>query len=120
MDLHVKKTIVGDSLKLVKKLAKGNGSAEVNSFLSLIKIYPDTSDRSCLVSEKMNQLRRLYYDIAQIKSKLNITSSNFEKILAKSSYLKATGVQSVDLNLLFLKQTQSLKSLEFHDFFWLV
>ena len=67
IDLYVKKRVVGDSIKLVKK-SKEN-TARRSEFRSLSRIYPNTDDESAEVAVVLTDARKLFYHLALIKAK---------------------------------------------------
>ena len=71
VDLYVKKTIVGDALKLIRK--SEDKITALNKFRSLTRVFPSESE-SNQVMETLNKIRSVYYDIAAVKQKENISS----------------------------------------------
>ena len=91
IDLYVKKVALGDAIKLAKK-SKAK-VLETLSFRSLQRIVPlDESDPACSVFDTLTEMRALYCQLAPVKSKEGIRSSNFEKLLQKSPILKDSGL----------------------------
>jgi hypothetical protein len=72
IDVYVKKTIIGDSIRLAKK--KSSVLSDIERFRSLEKIYPNTEDPSRNVNDTLQTLRRVFYDLASLKQKSQITS----------------------------------------------
>ncbi|CDW88877.1 zinc finger lsd1 subclass family protein [Stylonychia lemnae] len=119
VDLYVKKTIVGDTIKLTKK--SDEALNETTQFRSLNRILPLEEPEAAEVQETINKFRELYYQLAPVKSKVNMSSSNFEKILTKSELkFDQLGISNIDLSLLFQKQSGGKKSINFQEFFWLM
>lgn len=65
MDLHVKKTIVGDSILMAKKNKRK--IKELNVFKSLSRIFPNTDDEASIVNDTIIKMRELFYIIVPIK-----------------------------------------------------
>lgn len=116
IDLYVKKTVVGDAIRLAMK--KKETVAGLDQFRSLQSLTFNEGAQSMF--DCLMRIRELYYSIAPVKSKMSITSSNFEKLLQKSPFLKSSGITSVDLNLIFQKAGDGKKFLEFPEFFWAI
>lgn len=101
IDLYVKQKVVTDAIMLAKK-AKTK-VLETEKFGSLERVLPIANPESPegQVSATIICLRKLYYDLAPIKSKLSLNNSNFERLYPRSSFVVVNYLNQVDLCLIF-------------------
>ena len=103
-----------DALHLV--MLKKSELAEVeDTFKSYTRVLPCDDHAHNLVGETMHYIRLLFYKLCSIRDKINLNSTQFEKMHVYKN-LKACGLQRVNLSLLFQKHSNKEKTIELLKF----
>ena len=115
VDAYVKKQVVSDAITLVMKARKMGVENIEDRFNNLRRVFPCRDSADVEIFESVRELRHFF--LLLTKGKENMTGSDFEQNLLKSSHVTfECGFKRIDLTLVFQKVTGRERSVDFFGF----